>query len=181
MDIGGNKMPNNREEHVGRDDRIENDDWHIGPRDFVGYEGSWADERNYGYYNPPYWRPDQEGPRRMGDWSDYLARRRRWLQSQGQTSNWDNGPFAGRGPKGYQRSDERIREDVNDRLTDHPAIDATEIEVRVTAGEVTLSGTVESRRVKRLAEDIVDSVRGVRDVHNELRVAGVPEPVEQLR
>ena len=44
------------------------------------------------------------------------------------------GPFAGRGPKGYHRSDERIREDVSDRLTDHPDIDATEIEVTVHEG-----------------------------------------------
>ncbi len=39
------------------------------------------------------------------------------------------GPHAGRGPKGYRRSDDRIREDVNERLTEHPQIDATEIEV----------------------------------------------------
>ena len=28
------------------------------------------------------------------------------------------GEHQGRGPKGYQRSDERIREDINERLTD---------------------------------------------------------------
>jgi len=81
------------------------------------------------------------------------------------------GTHAGKGPKGYQRTDERIREDVCVRLTDHPEIDASEVEVRVDGGEVTLSGTVEDRRVKRLAEDVTHSVSGVRDVHNQLRVS----------
>lgn len=80
------------------------------------------------------------------------------------------GPYVGRGPKGYRRSDERIREDVCDRLADHPQVDASEIEVEVHNGEVTLSGTVESRYEKRLAEDIADAVSGVQDIHNRLRV-----------
>lgn len=80
------------------------------------------------------------------------------------------GRHAGRGPKGYRRSDDRIREDVNDRLTAHPDIDATEIEVRVQNGEVTLTGVVEDRRTKRMAEDAIEDVIGVDDVHNQLKV-----------
>jgi hypothetical protein len=80
------------------------------------------------------------------------------------------GQHSGRGPKGWQRSDDRIREDVNERLTDHPHIDASDIEVQVQNGEVTLSGTVDDRQAKRLAEDIADSVSGVREVHNQIRV-----------
>ena len=76
----------------------------------------------------------------------------------------------GRGPRSYQRSDDRIEEDVNQALTDHPGVDATDIEVKVKHGEVTLTGTVENRRAKRMAEDAADSVRGVRDVHNRLRL-----------
>jgi osmotically-inducible protein OsmY len=76
----------------------------------------------------------------------------------------------GRGPRGYRRSDERIREDINDRLTDHPYIDATDVEVSVASGEVTLTGAVESRQAKRLAEDIAESVSGVTNVENRLRV-----------
>jgi hypothetical protein len=79
--------------------------------------------------------------------------------------------FAGRGPKGYRRSDERVNEDVCERLTRHPAIDASGIEVRVENGEVTLSGTVNDRRSKRLAEDVVEDVSGVTDVKNELKVS----------
>jgi osmotically-inducible protein OsmY len=76
----------------------------------------------------------------------------------------------GRGPKNYTRSDDRIREDVNDRLTDDPHVDASEIEVIVQNREVTLSGTVNSRFEKRHAEDIADNVPGVTHVQNNLRV-----------
>jgi BON domain len=78
--------------------------------------------------------------------------------------------YRGRGPKGYTRSDDRIREDVNDRLTDDWSLDASDIEVSVSGGEVTLSGTVNSRMDKRRAEDIAESVSGVRNVQNNLRV-----------
>jgi hypothetical protein len=80
------------------------------------------------------------------------------------------GQYAGRGPKGWKRSDERIREDINERLTDHPDIDATELDVQVRDGEVTLTGTVDERHMKRLAEDIAESVSGVRELHNNIRV-----------
>jgi len=80
------------------------------------------------------------------------------------------GPFRGRGPKGYKRSDERIREDVSDRLEQHGAIDAIEIEVKVENGEVTLEGRVADRQTKRMAEDVVEDVPGVKQVHNRLRV-----------
>lgn len=77
--------------------------------------------------------------------------------------------FRGRGPKGYRRSDERIREDVNDRLTDHQYLDASDIDVSVKEGEVTLSGKVFDRTDKRLAEDVAESVTGVKNVQNNLR------------
>ena len=75
----------------------------------------------------------------------------------------------GKGPKGYRRSDERIREDVNDQLSEG-YLDASEVEVTVVNGVVTLSGTVNSRSDKRRAEDIADDVRGVTNVENRLRV-----------
>lgn len=85
-----------------------------------------------------------------------------WQQRQG--------PHAGRGPRGYQRSNERIMEEACERLTRHGAIDARGIRVEVDNGEVTLTGTVSSRYEKRLAEDILDSISGVKDVHNQLRI-----------
>jgi len=78
--------------------------------------------------------------------------------------------FIGRGPKGYKRSDDRIREEICDRMTDDPMLDASEIEVEVLEGEVTLSGSVASRNQKRRAEDIAEAIGGVKDVTNQLRV-----------
>jgi osmotically-inducible protein OsmY len=128
--------------------------------------GRWFDQRGVQYgqgqgagaaWNEPM------GRSRSSAWSD---RARQWGQFGGQLS----GGFAGRGPKGYTRSDERIREDVSDKLMEHPDLDASEIEVRVSGGEVTLSGSVDSRWAKRLAEDVAESCTGVRDVMNQLRV-----------
>lgn len=86
------------------------------------------------------------------------------------------GPHRGKGPSGYQRSDDRIRELVCESLADDDQLDATHIEVAVSHGEVTLSGTVDDRRAKRDAEDCAWSVSGVRDVQNLLRVARDDHP-----
>ena len=94
---------------------------------------------------------------------DDASRRRRMDMRSG-------GGHRGRGPTGYTRSDDRIREDINDRLTDYDYIDATNISVEVQGGDVTLTGTVESRYEKRLAEDIAEDVSGIKNVENRLRV-----------
>ena len=78
------------------------------------------------------------------------------------------GPHAGRGPRDWRRSDERIREDVCQWMSDDPRLDAREIDVRVRDGDVTLEGRVEHRSARRLAEDIAAAVPGVRDVFNRL-------------
>lgn len=80
------------------------------------------------------------------------------------------GGFRGKGPKNYRRSDERIAEDVHERLTDDHDVDGTHIVVRVENGVVTLNGIVRDRRQKRRAEDVAASCTGVIDVMNELRV-----------
>lgn len=82
-----------------------------------------------------------------------------------------SGPYRGKGPKGYSRSDERIKEDINDRLSDDPYIDASDIEVKVANGEVTLSGHTNSKEAKRRAEDIAESISGVREVENHVKVS----------
>ena len=76
----------------------------------------------------------------------------------------------GRGPKSYKRADSRILEDINDRLTEDPYLDATDVEVTVTGGEVTLVGMVMNREDKRRAERLAESVSGVGDVQNNLRL-----------
>ena len=76
----------------------------------------------------------------------------------------------GRGPKGYKRSDARIQEDISDRLTDDPWLDASNVEVEVKECEVILKGEVSSREDKRRAEDLAEAISGVRNVQNHLRV-----------
>jgi hypothetical protein len=94
----------------------------------------------------------------------------RWKHAYRGCDSSRAGPFGGRGPKGYRRSDESLLEDVCERLTQDERIDASDIEVTVTDCEITLSGSVSSREEKRLAEDLVAYLRGVRDVHNRLSV-----------
>ena len=80
------------------------------------------------------------------------------------------GPYAGRAPMGYARSDERIREDICDELTRRPDIDPGRLTVSVANGEVTLEGAVEDLESRRLADEIATRCIGVRQVHNALRV-----------
>lgn len=77
--------------------------------------------------------------------------------------------FRGVRPRNYVRSDERLRELINEQLTDAD-LDASDIEVTVEAGAVTLQGSVSQRWMKHQAEDIVDECSGVTDIHNQLRV-----------
>ncbi|MFN7144440.1 MAG: BON domain-containing protein [Myxococcota bacterium] len=105
---------------------------------------------------------------------------RDWDRNQGHgmggTRDWqgsEGGGFQGRGlsrgPKGYKRSDERIREEICDRLMGETGIDASDIDIQVKNGEVTLSGNVKHRDDKRRVEDLVETVLGVKDVNNQLR------------
>jgi hypothetical protein len=75
-----------------------------------------------------------------------------------------------RGPMNYQRSDQRIYEDVCDRLSDDDELDVSNVEVKVEQGEVTVTGHVESRAMKRRIEDVVERVSGVKDVHVQVKV-----------
>ncbi len=104
--------------------------------------------------------------------------------TRGMDQGWDRSRdredegHRGKGPKGYRRSDERIREDANDALTDDAMIDASSIEIEVKNGEVTLSGTVGDRRMRRRAEDVIEGLSGVRHVQNNLRVQSGQESGE---
>lgn len=91
-------------------------------------------------------------------------------KNQNQTWPHYQGEHQGKGSRNYKRSAERITDDIHQRLTDHPALDATDIEVKIENGEVTLTGSVETREAKRLAEDLCETVRGVTNVENRLRV-----------
>lgn len=131
------------------------DDGHRGPPDDEGFAPRYSHGSGYGGLGST----DPDRGERSG-------------RASGRFS--DAGPHRGRGPKGYQRSDERIREDVCERLTDDPLIDASDIEVDVKGREVTLSGSVASRGLRRRAEDLAEIVSGVAHVQNNLRVSSNP-------
>jgi osmotically-inducible protein OsmY len=140
-----------------------------------GYGGSTYGSGNYGAYSSNY--------NRSGYGQD--DERSWWDRSRDEVSSWfgdddaerrreqdrqRSGQHKGKGPKGYRRSDERIKEDISDRLGDDPYIDASEIEISVSNGEVTLIGSVDNRSEKRRAEDIVENISGVLNVENRIRV-----------
>ena len=77
----------------------------------------------------------------------------------------------GTGPRFQRRSDDKIREEIWELLNNNADLDASEVEVHVEGGEVTLTGTVESRDARWLTEDLVNSVSGVREVYNQIKVA----------
>lgn len=132
---------------------------------YGGYTGYGYGGYGSGYgNNSEEWRGAGTG---MG-YESAMSRYQGGSQSQGR---WGQQSHAGRGPRNYQRSDDRIEEDVNEALTRHPALDPSDIEVKVLNGEVTLTGTVDSRQDKRMAEDAAEGCSGVRDVHNQLRVS----------
>lgn len=76
----------------------------------------------------------------------------------------------GKGPRSYVRNDKRILERINERLCDNPYLDASDMEVAVEDGVVFLSGVVNSREDKRLAEEIAEEITGVEDVENRLHI-----------
>ncbi|HTW38309.1 MAG TPA: BON domain-containing protein [Steroidobacteraceae bacterium] len=86
-----------------------------------------------------------------------------------------------RGPKGYRCSDERIREEICERLSRpfdrfdagelaDERLDVSDVTVSVDGGKVTLEGTVPERRMKHYIEDLVDACPGVQDIDNRIRV-----------
>jgi hypothetical protein len=90
-----------------------------------------------------------------------------------------HGPYTGRGPKGYKRSDQQIIEEACQRLERDGEIDASEIEVTAEDGVIRLRGNVHDRRAKRRAEECIESIYGARDVMNELRVSQQGSEQEQ--
>jgi osmotically-inducible protein OsmY len=140
---------------------------------YGGYERGYPGYGGYGYggYTGYGGYGNDAGEWRGAGGMGYESGTSRYLGGTQTQGRWGQQSHAGRGPRNYQRSDDRIEEDVNEALTRHPGLDASEIDVKVQNGEVTLTGTVDSRQDKRMAEDAAESCSGVRDVHNQLRVS----------
>lgn len=108
-------------------------------------------ERNYGYRGNMYGKDINQ--------SDFESRYETPKQS-----------FRGIGPKNYSKSDESIRIEACEILYHSPDIDATGLSVEVQGGNLTLSGVVEERWVKKLAEQLIEGIYGLKDIRNEIRV-----------
>jgi osmotically-inducible protein OsmY len=154
-----------------------------------GYGGSYGASDNYGQsgytsrnlYREEDYRRGSADRDRGGNRGD----RTFWERAADEVSSWfgaddrdrrhredqRSGLHKGKGPRGYSRSDERIREDISDRLSDDPYVDASDIEVKVSNGEVVLEGHTENKQAKRRAEDIAEAVAGVKNVENHLKVS----------
>ena len=144
----------------------------------LGYgDGGRGDEHRGAYRfgdNPERAERFEEGGRAAGEFLHRAGEKvASWLGDHGLGHR-------GRGPKGYKRSDARIEEDIHDRLTEDPYVDASEITLGVSSGEVTLTGAVDSREAKHRAEHIAEAVSGVDHVQNNLRVARPGEPASPL-
>jgi hypothetical protein len=156
--------------------------WREDQGDRGGYfgTGSYTDDggasRGFG---ADFERARAETQRRYG--RDRDAQRQPWRGQRGgyeERSSWGYGQqqpsHRGRGPQGYQRSDERLKEMICERLTDDPAIDASNVTIDVTSQVVKLTGTVDDRSTKYEIEELIESFGGVKDIDNQLRVQPSP-------
>jgi osmotically-inducible protein OsmY len=154
--------------------------WGYGGWGYGVGESPWRGEEYRGPGSGWGWTEQERHWRPSSSWSGYGAAER-----EGRDDPWRSGggmfsrSFAGRGPRGYQRSDERIREDICERMCDSAELDASGIDIVVVSGEVTLQGSVNDRYDKRLAEDLTERVSGVREVNNQLRVSSGQEGSQQ--
>ena len=170
---GSYSIPQRHAEPPGSYDELEASEWRPPPRQWTNgrwAEGRWADDatayqqgHGYGVFDDD--PVDDKRHHLHAEHTEFGGPPA--LKMEGRRAQPS---YRGIGPRGYARSDERIREQVCEVLTDHDAVDARDIEVEVQGGEVTLTGSVRERAMKRYAELAAESCRGVKDVHNQLRI-----------
>lgn len=153
-----------------------------GPAPLIG-ETLYPHPRYRNYDTRDYdWGYDRDYDADRGDRRAFLERATdevaSWFGDEDAEQRRERDRHRGKGPRGYKRSDARISEDVHDRLTDDPYLDASNIVVEVTDQEVMLSGLVDHRHDKHRAEDCAESVSGVTHVQNNLRVRPHPVPAQ---
>ncbi len=169
---------------ANQDYRLGNQGYRVGSEDWSGYG-----DQNYQRYGSRYPEPAIYGDPGLarqdyGPRQDYLARSQGdyfsqpYSPEQNPEQNRYNMGYRGKGPKGYMRSDQRLAEDISERLMDDYYIDASDIEVQSKDGVVTLSGTVNNRLLKHRVEDIIERCHGVKDIDNRLKIKN-PSASEQ--
>lgn len=158
-----------------RDDRWRPyDPGHDSPawRDESGPRWRFDEERYHDGRYESQWRPQaHERPHERTFWDRAADEVATWWGDRDAEARRDaDGRHRGAGPRGYQRSDARISEDVHDQLTEDAWLDASDITVRVEQGRVELRGLVLSHDDRRRAGEIADRVAGVTAVDNDLRI-----------
>ncbi len=134
-------------------------------------QGSGGQGSSYGQGSPSY----SQGASSYGQGSTYnqsnpATTQRPWNENSMGGSQQQTGRYHGVGPKGYTRSDDRLKEEICDMLTRHHEIDASDVEVEVKDGEVTLTGSVPDRRMKHMVEDATERSYGIKEIHNQIKV-----------
>jgi hypothetical protein len=156
-----------------------------------GFRGE--QQRSYGEFREPgrsgssEWRPEESSRQRQdygrqyesqsfdqpyppGFQSEFGPSQGASRYGSGRQGYSEYGAHRGKGPKGYTRSDDRLKEVICEKLTDDPMIDASEISVEVTSQIVKLTGTVDDRGTKYDVEELIERCGGVKDIDNQLRV-----------
>jgi hypothetical protein len=129
-----------------------------------------SDTERVSGFHPERW-PDDGDPDRLRGMAGRVAGEQFYPGGALHESQQRAASYRGRGPKNYVRSDARLHEVICERLTEDEFIDARDVSVEVSNGDVTLAGSVPLRRQKFAAEDIVAGIAGVREVHNRLSVS----------
>ena len=169
-------------EHSGQNyDRQEENRWENDPIQNYAFPRQLNPEQAYNEFDSRYdLRSRSEIPHEPR-YQDPVYMNREWVSGTGQPPYRAIRPsFAGRGPQGYKRSDNRIMEDINEEMTRDHDLDASGISVEAKDGEVILTGTVTDRESKRRAEEIAESCSGVRNVQNQIRVKRENNPSTTL-
>lgn len=81
--------------------------------------------------------------------------------------------YRGTALTGSDPEDRRIFDEVQGLLAEDTDLDAGEVDVSVENGRVTLEGSVGGRIARERVEELTDSVKGVREIENNLRVRPV--------
>lgn len=127
------------------------------------HHDSYQDDQYRNDYDPTY--KDEYG---MKHPYEHGGEENRWSDDIRSESSREN--HRGKGPRGYVRSDAKILEDAHQILSKNTSLDASGIEISVVDRCIYLKGEVDTRKDKRLAEDLIDDIPGVVDVWNQIKI-----------
>jgi osmotically-inducible protein OsmY len=135
------------------------------------YDSAEASNPSYGYGDQNYGASQSGSRYGYGD-QNFAGQAPDYFGSQYAPGMSDRSvSYRGKGPKGYERSDERLKEDISERLMHDAHIDASDIEIQCKGGVITLEGSISDRRAKHHAENIIESISGVKDIDNRLKIS----------